>query len=65
MQNGARFGVVKNIVNFGAGDILEIYDYGSEKTVYYPFNRHHVPKVDLQKRRLELCIHEEVLAASE
>lgn len=65
LKNGTNFGVVKGVVNFGAGDILEIYDLNSEKTIYYPFTKQFVPEINLEKRHILLEPLEEVLAASE
>jgi 16S rRNA processing protein RimM len=65
LSDGTKFGVVKNIVNFGAGDIIEIYDHNSEKTVYYPFTKQYVPDVNLKDKRVILEPLEEVIAASE
>jgi len=65
LKNGTKFGVVKNIVNFGAGDIIEIYDFNSEKTVYYPFTKQFVPEMDLANKTITLEPLEEILAASE
>ena len=65
LKNGTNFGVVKGVVNFGAGDILEIYDLNSEKTIYYPFTKQFVPEINLDKRHILLEPLEEVLAASE
>ncbi len=64
-QDGSRFGIVKNIVNFGAGDILEIYDITSEKVVFYPFKKQFVPIIDLLQRQITLNPLEEVIAADD
>jgi 16S rRNA processing protein RimM len=65
LKDGTNFGLVKNIVNFGAGDIIEIYDLNSEKTIYYPFTKQYVPEINLEKRYIILEPLEEVLASSE
>lgn len=65
LKNGTNFGLVKDVVNFGAGDIIEIYDLSSEKIIYYPFNKQFVPEINLDKRYILLEPLEEVIAASE
>ena len=47
-------GVVNEVYNFGSGDILEVSLDGSETTVYIPFNKDNVSKVDLINRKIVL-----------
>lgn len=44
LRDGTRFGRVANVVNFGAGDILEI-DTGAAETILLPFTKAVVPDV--------------------
>lgn len=64
-EEGVIVGIVKNVVNFGAGDILEIYDKTSENTLYYPFTKQFIPDVNLKDKYLILKPLEEVVAAVE
>lgn len=64
-HDGSKFGIVKNVVNFGAGDILEIYDVTSEKVVYYPFKKQYVPVIDIVERYITVNPLEEVIAADD
>ena len=51
LESGERLGEVVNVLNFGAGDILEIRPIGGE-TMLLPFTKAVVPKVDLAARSL-------------
>lgn len=64
-QDGSKAGLIKNIVNFGAGDILEVYDLTSEKMFYYPFNKQYVTSVDLEAGRVEISRLEEIVASED
>ncbi len=65
LNDGSKFGIVKNVVNFGAGDILEIYDITSEKVIYYPFRKQFVPMVDIIQKCITLNPLEEVIASDD
>ncbi len=41
-------GVVRNVQNFGAQDLLDIYWHENQKTAYIPFTKAFVPKVDVK-----------------
>jgi 16S rRNA processing protein RimM len=45
--DGAAFGVVKAVHNFGAGDLIEIEPAGGGETVMLAFNETTVPSVDI------------------
>lgn len=64
-QDGVKAGFVKNIVNFGAGDILEVYDITSEKMFYYPFNKQYVSSVDLAAGSVSITRLEEIVASDD
>ena len=50
--NGAAYGTVKAVHNFGAGDLLEIEPAEGGATTLLPFNEATVPMVDLAGRRV-------------
>ena len=47
-EDGAAFGTVIAVHNFGAGDLLEIRPASGDATVLVPFTRDTVPKVDVE-----------------
>jgi 16S rRNA processing protein RimM len=49
---GAAFGVVKAVHNFGAGDLIEIEPTGGGETVMLTFNETTVPSVDIAGRKI-------------
>jgi len=49
---GASIGTVRAVLNFGAGDILEIHAPGRKTTLMLPFTRAVVPTVDLTAGRI-------------
>ncbi|MDJ0628199.1 MAG: ribosome maturation factor RimM [Rhodobacter sp.] len=49
---GARLGRVKAVVDYGAGDLLEIAGPGLPEPVLLPFTREAVPTVDLTSGRI-------------
>ena len=49
---GALLGSVKNVLNHGAGDLLDIQLTGSSDTVLLPFTLAAVPTVDLKSGRI-------------
>jgi 16S rRNA processing protein RimM len=49
--DGSHFGVVQGVVNFGAGDLIEVVaDDGRQ--ISLPFTREIVPRIDLERRSL-------------
>ena len=40
-------GIVKDVFNFGSGDVLEVSLDDKEATIYIPFDRDNVGRVDL------------------
>ena len=54
IDEGQQKGFVKNVYNFGSGDILEVSLDGSESSVYIPFNKDNVSKIDLINRKIVL-----------
>lgn len=51
-EAGAEIGKVVDVLNFGAGDILEIAPAGGGETALVPFRDEFVPTVDLEARRV-------------
>ena len=51
MPDGAPLGIVTAVLNFGAGDILEIKPAGGE-TLLVPFTDAAVPEIDIAARRV-------------
>jgi 16S rRNA processing protein RimM len=49
---GVTLGTVKNVMDHGAGDLLEIIVSGQSETVLLPFTQAAVPTVDLSARRI-------------
>lgn len=49
---GVTLGTVKNVMDHGAGDLLEIFVQGQSETVLLPFTQAAVPTVDLSARRI-------------
>ena len=54
IDGGQQKGFVKDVYNFGSGDILEVSLDDSEGTSYIPFNKDNVSKVDLINRKIVL-----------
>jgi 16S rRNA processing protein RimM len=61
---GAEFGTVVALHDFGAGDVLEI-ERADRSRIMLPFSRAAVPVVDLAARRLVVAPPAELLADSE
>ncbi len=49
---GATLGTVKNVMDHGAGDLLEIAVPGQAETVLLPFTQANVPTVDLSAAKI-------------
>jgi len=49
---GEKLGTVKNVMDHGAGDLLEIQTSNSAETVLLPFTQAAVPTVDLKAERI-------------
>lgn len=49
---GATLGTVKNVMDHGAGDLLELIVPGQSETVLLPFTQAAVPTVDLAAKRI-------------
>lgn len=64
-EDGVMAGIIKNVVNFGAGDLIEIYDVSTERTLYIPFTKTQVPAVNLVEGFITIAQQEELLAAND
>lgn len=62
--NGAALGTVKNVANYGAGDILEVTTMAGE-TQLYAFTKRTVPEVDTANGRVVIDPPVEVEAKEE
>jgi len=62
--DGQRMGIVKKVVNHGAGDLVEIAGDDGE-TLIFPFDKATVPAVDLTGRTLIITPRGEVVAEPE
>ncbi len=62
--DGAPFGTVKAVHNFGAGDILEIEPAGGGATLMLPFTEAVVPVIDIAGKRVVVEPPEESTARS-
>ncbi|MBK9081169.1 MAG: ribosome maturation factor RimM [Rhizobiales bacterium] len=51
-EAGGEVGEVVDVLNYGAGDILEIAPAGGGETILLPFNDDFAPTVDLAGRRI-------------
>lgn len=51
---GAPFGTVEGVVNYGAGDILEIRCHGAHDTELFAFNHATFPAVDMAARHMTI-----------
>ena len=47
-------GMVKDVFNFGSGDVLEVSLDDKEATIYIPFDRDNVGRIDLSNREIVL-----------
>jgi 16S rRNA processing protein RimM len=62
--DGSRFGVVKQVANHGAGDLIEIVGDDGDLHIL-PFDKVTVPTIDLDRGQLTIAPRSEVAAESE
>jgi 16S rRNA processing protein RimM len=62
---GTEIGRVLNVLNFGAGDILEIVPADGDDTLLLPFTKACVPTIDIAQKRLVVVLPVEVEATPE
>lgn len=58
--DGSRLGVVENVANYGAGDVIEVLTDDGRR-ISLPFTREVVPSIDLEQRRLMVEVPEELV----
>ena len=54
IEGSVQKGFVNNVCNFGSGDILEVSLDDRKATIYIPFNKDNVSKIDLAHRTIIL-----------
>ncbi|HEX4303244.1 MAG TPA: ribosome maturation factor RimM [Rhizomicrobium sp.] len=68
-ETGRVLGTVHAILNYGAGDVIEIARPSSDgsggDTVLLPFTRETVPVIEIAKGRIQVAVPEEVEAGGE
>ena len=64
-SGGAILGTVKNVMDHGAGDLLEIIAPGATDTVLLPFTQAAVPTVDLASGRIIAAPPDGLFAAND
>ena len=64
LENGDAFGTILNVLNFGAGDILEIKPTTGE-AILLPFTKAVVPKIDISTGRVTVAPPAEIEAKGE
>ena len=52
IKRDGRKGFVKNMVNYGSGDLLEMKLDGIDQTYYIPFNEENVMEINLNNKKL-------------
>ena len=53
-QQNEIVGKVESVVNFGAGDLLEIYFLKSSKKEFFRFTETNFPKVDIKEKKITI-----------
>jgi 16S rRNA processing protein RimM len=64
-EDGLIVGEIKAVHNFGAGDIIEVYDQLGNKDIYYPFNKEFILEVNLNAKCVTISRINEILAVPE
>ena len=54
IYGGIQKGIVKDVFNFGSGDVLEVSLDDREATIYIPFDRDNVRRIDLSNGEILL-----------
>ena len=65
LPDGSRWGAVRAVHNFGAGDVLELAPAAGGPTALVPFSRDAVPTVDLAGGRVVLAAAPDEAAAND
>ncbi len=59
-REGKRLGRIAGLMNYGAGDILEIAHDGGGETLLLPFTREVAPAIDFDRGRILVALPDEV-----
>ena len=54
IDGGLQKGIVTDVFNFGSGDVLEVSLDDREATIYIPFDRDNVRRIDLSNGEILL-----------
>ena len=54
IDGSIQTGIVKDVFNFGSGDVLEVSLDDKESTIYIPFDRDNVKRIDISNREILL-----------
>jgi 16S rRNA processing protein RimM len=65
LGSGMVIGEIKDVHNFGAGDLIEVHDFASNKDIYHPFNKDFVQEVNLAERFVILSPIDESINVAE
>ena len=54
IDDGIQKGFVNNVCNFGSGDVLEVSLDDRKATIYIPFDKDNVSRIDMANRTIIL-----------
>lgn len=63
--NGLSVGVVRNVLNYGAGDVIEVSDLLNGSINYYPFTLDFIPEINVEIGYLVISPVEEIMASQQ
>jgi 16S rRNA processing protein RimM len=61
-ENGEAIGSVVQILNYGAGDMIEIAPQAGGETLLVPFTKEAVPQIDMRAGRITIMLPDEIEA---
>lgn len=64
-DDGLYLGQVIAVHNFGAGDVVEVYDSATSREAFYPFNKEFIQEVDISTKRIQIMRFSEVVATTD
>ncbi len=62
-EHGDEIGIIKDVPNFGAGDMIEIEPKGGNSTYYLPFAEEVVPEINFEDGKLTVIAPAEVIVS--
>lgn len=65
LEDGAEYGEIKHVHNFGAGDLVEIAPVNGGKVEYFAFNDKTFPAIDMAERKITLAPPELINASQD